>query len=619
MTPKGPTGRSWVRWLLRCFGLFLLCGAMPALAAMPLLVVNGTEPSVLLGPHVQVLEDATGQLTLADVQKRDHGWADFHRDTLSLGFSKSVLWARVRLQYAGPRASVHPVMDIGTALQDYADVYVLRPDGSLAQQVLTGDRRHFASRPVQTRVPSVPIELTTGQFADVYVKLTSHDGLQEAVVLKLWQEDAFPQAIQSETFAFGLYYGAIGTMLIYNLFLFISTRQRGFGLYIAYVASFLVWSFAFRGYALQYWWPDAPVFNNQMLPLAASACHLTSGLFLMDYMETRQRAPAWVHKLLLLVSYGVPVAASVALFGHYALAFALSMPLAVVQVVTGVSLAIRLSLQGFRPARYFVMAFSMLALGVLLYYLRVAGFLSSNAITENFLQIGSALEVLLLAFGLADQLNTLRAAKLHAERSALAAQAALNTELESLVKRRTSALESANRRLAEMAITDELTGAFNRRHFNTAFQAEVARHLRHRTPLVFCMLDIDQFKLYNDQYGHMAGDAVLQQVAAVVQRHLQRAGDQFFRLGGEEFGILLTVNEPPEKAAPFIESLRADIEKLAIPHEASNHLVVTASFGMVWVSGESPVVRPEDLYAAADELLYQAKAQGRNQVMAKAL
>jgi diguanylate cyclase (GGDEF)-like protein len=180
-------------------------------------------------------------------------------------------------------------------------------------------------------------------------------------------------------------------------------------------------------------------------------------------------------------------------------------------------------------------------------------------------------------------------------------------------------LEAANQRLAEMAITDELTGAFNRRHFNSAFEADVARHRRYGTPVAFCMLDIDQFKAYNDRYGHVAGDAVLQRVAQVITGNLQRAGDQFFRLGGEEFGILLSVDHPADKIVSFIDKIRADIEALSITHELSAHQVITASFGLVWAGPDSKATRPEDVYAAADELLYQAKSQGRNRVVSRSM
>ncbi|MGE5450535.1 MAG: 7TM diverse intracellular signaling domain-containing protein [Acidobacteriota bacterium] len=614
-------GRS-VFAIWTCLWLGVLAWAGPAAAftvpaQVPVRVTAGPV-SIGLDRHAQVLEDPTGRMSLREVQATSQPWVDFHGDAFNPGFSRSVWWARVRLQHAGLQPA-RRIIEVGTPLQDRLDFYVVDAQGAQIEHVATGDRLAFATRPILTRVPALLIQLPPGQPVDVYVRMASHDGLQEAVALRMWQPVAYAEALQTETMAFGLYYGGLVTVLLYNLFLFLSTRQRSFGIYTAYVSAFLLWSFTFRGYAFQYLWPDQPLLNNQLLPIAAASCYVTFGLFVMDYLETRRNVPLWVHRTLQVATFGNALCVTPALFGHYALPFALSIPFGVTEIITALSLGIWLCIKGNRPARYFIIAFTLLAVGVVLYYLRVLGAVPSNVVTENFLQIGSALELLLLAFGLADQMNTLRADKLVAERQALAAQTVLNTELESLVKRRTRALESANERLAAMAITDDLTGAYNRRHFNSVFHAEVARHLRNHSPLAFCMLDIDQFKLYNDRYGHLAGDSVLQRVASAINEQLQRAGDQFFRLGGEEFGILLNVDEPPEKTLPFIEKIREAIEALAIPHEMASHQVVTASFGLVWLSGTSSGVRAEEVYAAADQLLYQAKAQGRNCVVSRAM
>lgn len=607
-------------WVARLVGVWMCCwlGVLPAQAAPPVFDIPREAAPVTLAQYSQVYEDPTGQRTLASLVGQDHLWRPYQEDTFNVGFARSVWWARVRLAHRGPGAQTY-LLDIGTPLQDEVAFFVLRADGSPVQRVLTGDRHAYDTRPVHARVPTIEVTLQEGESQDVYVRLASHDGLQEAVSLRLWEPQAHREFLQKEQMAFGIYFGALATVSLYNLFLFLSTQQRAFGWYSAYVAAFLVWGVAFRGFAFQHWWPESPTFNNQMLPIAAALSYLLFGVFMMTYLDTRQNAPRWMHRVIVWASFGNLLAVTPAIFGFYALSFALSIPFGVTLIVFAMAVGAWLAWHGSRPARYFVTAFTFLAIGVVLYYLRVLGAVPSNVLTENFLQIGSALEVLLLAFGLADQMNTLRAAKLKAERKALAAQEALNTELESLVKRRTRALEAANQRLEEMAITDELTGAFNRRHFNAAFQAEVGRHMRHRSPLVFCMVDIDQFKLYNDRYGHLAGDEVLKRVSRVITSHLQRAGDQFFRLGGEEFGILLTVDDPPEKIQPFIERIRQDIMSLAIPHEPSVHGVITASFGLVWAGPQSDVQRAEDVYAASDQLLYQAKAQGRNCVVAHAL
>ena len=194
------------------------------------------------------------------------------------------------------------------------------------------------------------------------------------------------------------------------------------------------------------------------------------------------------------------------------------------------------------------------------------------------------------------------------------AQKALATRLDALVRQRTEDLEQANQRLAALSITDELTGAFNRRHFNQVFADEVARHQRHGTPLVFSLFDVDHFKAYNDRYGHQAGDEVLRSIAQAVRQRLRRSGDLLFRLGGEEFGVLLSVEHTLEGGRTFVEELCEAIEAMAITHEDSAHGVVTASFGLMLLGPQDTGLAPDAIYARADELLYQAKMDGRNRV-----
>jgi two-component system, sensor histidine kinase LadS len=572
------------------------------------------QAELALSHKLQTLEDRDSRFNVGTLLAEPHTWGDHHSDTLNLGFSRSTWWVRVGLHNATATEATR-VLDTGTPLQDEVDIYIVRAGNLVTQQVLTGDRRPFNTRPVLTRIPILPIRFGPGEQLDVYVRLATHDGLQEAVDLKLWQPKAHATHLQTSTMALGLYYGALCAVLLYNLFLFVSTRERGFGLYVVYVAAFVIWSFTFRGFAFQYWWPDAPVFNNQILPIAAAACYFTFGLFTIHYLDTRRNVPLWLHRTLVGATWGSGLCITPAFFNYYALSFAVSIPFGVVLMVTANVTGCLMTIRGSRPARYFLIAFTLLGLGVMLYYLRLLGAVPPNAVTENFLQLGSGLEVLLLAFGLAAQMNTLKADKLKAERDALAAQTALTNELESLVNLRTVALEAANQYLADLTITDALTGAYNRRHFNTLFESEVARHSRYRTPIAFCLLDIDNFKLYNDNYGHPAGDEVLKQVSQTVRSLLPRAGDLFFRVGGEEFAILLNMDDPFEKVQSFVEHIRAELEKLRIPHAASPYGVVTASFGLVLLSQDTPVISSADVYATADKLLYEAKHTGRNRVV----
>lgn len=173
-------------------------------------------------------------------------------------------------------------------------------------------------------------------------------------------------------------------------------------------------------------------------------------------------------------------------------------------------------------------------------------------------------------------------------------------------------LEAANERLARLASTDSLTGLSNRRSFDECLQREWARAGRSERPLALIILDLDFFKQYNDQYGHISGDKCLKEVAKALQEG-RRAADVEARIGGEEFALLLPDTEI-EGAVSVAETIRAHIEALQLPHVKSPMGVVTASFGVATATA-GRAETTENLMLAADKALYEAKRQGRNRVV----
>ena len=165
-----------------------------------------------------------------------------------------------------------------------------------------------------------------------------------------------------------------------------------------------------------------------------------------------------------------------------------------------------------------------------------------------------------------------------------------------------------------LAITDVLTGLYNRRHFNKIIVKEISRAKRDGKFVSFLILDVDYFKQYNDTYGHQKGDKVLEEIGIVLQKNTKRASDFAFRLGGEEFGILFSgLNE--SESLGFAEKVKDDIEALKIEHSANSaSKYITASFGLVVQKGET-TQSCEKTYLLADKLLYNAKESGRNRVV----
>lgn len=174
-------------------------------------------------------------------------------------------------------------------------------------------------------------------------------------------------------------------------------------------------------------------------------------------------------------------------------------------------------------------------------------------------------------------------------------------------------LEQQTENMRSLAFLDELTGIANRRHFNRSLEAEWRRCLRERQPLSMIMLDVDYFKQFNDLYGHQRGDDCLVCIAGSLKNSLTRSHDLPARIGGEEFACLLP-NTQLEGALIKAERIRSEIEALAIPHAGSlAGPVVTVSVGVACMLPE-PGIDYLSLLEAADETLYRAKHEGRNQV-----
>lgn len=170
------------------------------------------------------------------------------------------------------------------------------------------------------------------------------------------------------------------------------------------------------------------------------------------------------------------------------------------------------------------------------------------------------------------------------------------------------------KKLEEIAIKDDLTDLYNRRHFNKVLENEIRRLSRENSTLSLAIIDVDYFKGYNDTYGHPMGDEALISVANILKTRASRASDFAFRLGGEEFGLLF-INSSIEESMDYLNSILKEIESLQISHEKSScSEFLTISAGLIVVSSEK-ILDSKDMYRFADEALYEAKGKGRNQVV----
>jgi len=182
-----------------------------------------------------------------------------------------------------------------------------------------------------------------------------------------------------------------------------------------------------------------------------------------------------------------------------------------------------------------------------------------------------------------------------------------HTKLEEATKK----LRRANKKLENVSYTDSLTGLHNRRYFNMIYDRELKRAKRNNSYITFMMLDIDFFKQYNDTYGHIEGDAALKSVAKVLKDTLRRPADFVFRLGGEEFGVLL-IQTDESNSAKLAREICDEIRGREIKHENSKvNQYLTMSIGVVCCIADE-ALNEDILISRADEMLYEAKETGRD-------
>lgn len=377
----------------------------------------------------------------------------------------------------------------------------------------------------------------------------------------------------------GIYGGIMLAVVLYNLFLFLSLREKLYLLYVLYASFFgLIWLVR-AGMGLVFIWPHWPLWDAQAHYFMIGMAIVLGNAFTTTFLELPATAPR-LAKGLKAVSFFVAfllVGVTFQRFAWIEKPLALAATLACcLYVVAGF---LRLKQKSF-AARYFLLATGMVILGTTVYVAAFFQLLPTTFLTANSAQLGSAAEMVLLAFALGHKICHLRREKIAAE---------------------------------ELSRRDPLTGLANRRALDEQMDLEWRRLYRQGSALAIVVVDVDHFKGYNDAWGHQAGDRLLQLLAEELRILCRRPGDLAARYGGEEF-VLLLPGLSSAQAHQVAERLRAAVEKRHWPHPASPlGPAVTVSCGVA-IGRPAEGVTISKLFSEADEALFQAKRSGRNQV-----
>ncbi len=369
----------------------------------PVILTEGQE-EYPLGLHLELLADPTGQLTIEEVSSPayDDQFIPSQAEVPNFGSISAAIWARFQVRdEAGPATAWR--LAVAEARLGYVDLFIPAGDGTGWVHQQAGRARPFTVREVPYRYGVFKVPLPPGQTQTIYLRVQSAPLL---LPLTLWSLEAFTQHTQTELLVFGLFYGLMLVMLGYNLFLFASLRDRSY-LYLAlFITSFGLNDALREGLAQQYLGPAWP--NLYGISITATTNYMTALLFGTSFLQTNVRTPR-LGKVMAAIILIAPIYEVLALLGWVPEAGGHTI-LALVTVLLLVAAGYMTGRQGYRPARYFLLAWLIFLGAAAFHNLTNAGLLPGTPFGQQSMRIGMALMVLLLSLALADRINLLKAA-----------------------------------------------------------------------------------------------------------------------------------------------------------------------------------------------------------------
>lgn len=344
-------------------------------------------------------------------------WQRHERTVPNFGFSNKMLWIQFSVLNAGQH-SVQRFLEISYPLLDKVELVQVRADGE-QQRLALGNTIPFSARPVKHRYLVFPVELSAGSTTTFYLGIQSGYGLQ--VPLALWSEAEFWRMDQVRISWQYIYYGLMMAMILYNLFLVWGTRDVVYLYYVGTMAGVLLFLVIMHGVAYQFLWPEATEWNIRSLAVFVPVANGFSALFSNQMLHFRQVAPS-LHKIVLLqiVASPILVVCSLVLPFEYVVPISTFMTVVIASCIGYIG--IRHWHQYETDARIFVVAWNVFVSGCVVLGLNKFGMLPYNWFTQNLVQVGSALETILLSLALAARINRLRANSLTLQKDQLIAR-----------------------------------------------------------------------------------------------------------------------------------------------------------------------------------------------------
>lgn len=397
--------------------------------------------------HIDVFMDSLGTSGIEDVLAPKFQQRFKTSDGLTFGYTNSTIWLRVRTKMVS--AGAQWFLEIPAPYLEFVDFYQIQNDGSLKHSV-AGYYRSQSERDVSHTGHVVPLNFDANGENTMYIRV-SGDGPKTFPVYVL-EKEKFHEKVRLEDLGYGLFYGIMIVMFFYNLLLYISLRQINYLLYILTIICTAVIFASASGYAGKFVWPESPHLNFFAGRMSMGVLTIVLAIFSIRFLEVKKYARVMYYVLLSLIPLSVITTVLVATD----LIPSAGNNLISISIILLLATGIMCRLNGNKTATYFIAAWSIYLVGGLLLTLRNIGVLEFNFWTTHFVEIGGALETIIIAFALGDQYRRFKKEKEDAQALALAIQQEATEELEIKVMVRTEQLSKAYEELTATLETNKL-------------------------------------------------------------------------------------------------------------------------------------------------------------------